>query len=321
MLVAHAQLDPAHDLLVGRGARVYVHDRERVGSAVAVRIQDHHVGELFRRGLHRLARRGVEDRVWSQRSHKMSLLSDSFVTLASHVLRSGNRSVRHLDRSPSLDRGSGFGQPLLERLPPSGGKRTDAKRLPRSFQVLRIEVEQAADLPNRHSLGIGPDTVDHVAGADLAFFQDAQVEAYPATGKKPLLEAAQSHFYAELVARDARLCDFDQRVAHAKNVADVDLVFRHALDGEVFPKLSEGEIGSTKLTLPVVVVLDRVRVGGFVYSAVAYKIRLPVTVEVQRPEHDPSVDRLFENSRRYRLTPMHNSPRRRNVYGEQLHPM
>jgi NADPH-dependent 2,4-dienoyl-CoA reductase/sulfur reductase-like enzyme len=50
------------------------------------------------------------------------------------------------------------------------------------------------------------------------------------------------------------------------------------------------------------------------------QIRLPVPVEVQRPEHDPSVDRLFENSRRYRLSPTHNVRRRRNVHGEQLHP-
>jgi hypothetical protein len=42
-LVADVQLDPAHDLLVGRGVWVNIHDCERVGAPVAVGIQDHHV--------------------------------------------------------------------------------------------------------------------------------------------------------------------------------------------------------------------------------------------------------------------------------------
>jgi hypothetical protein len=64
-LVARAQLDPAHDLLVGRRVRVYVQDRERVGAAVAVGVQEHYVGKVLRRGLHRRARRRVEGRVRS----------------------------------------------------------------------------------------------------------------------------------------------------------------------------------------------------------------------------------------------------------------
>ena len=130
----------------------------------------------------------------------------------------------------------------------------------------------------------------------------------------------QAHLYAELVARNPRLCDFDERAAHAEDVADVDLIFQHPLDGEVLPELSEGKIHSTELALPVAVVLDRVHVGRLIDSTVAYKVRLPVPIEVQRPEHDPSADWLFEDSGCYRLTPMHNIFGRRNVYGEQLHP-
>src|SRR5215210_6493071 len=103
-------------------------------------------------------------------------------------------------------------------------------------------------------------------------------------------------------------------------VADVDLVFQHSLDGKVLPELSEGEICPKELPFPILVVLDRVRVGRLINSAVAQEVRLPVPVEVQCPEHDPSFDRPLEDSCRDRLTPVHDLRRWRNVYGEQFHP-
>jgi hypothetical protein len=42
-LVADVQFDPAHDLLVGRGVWVNMHDSERVGAPVAIGVQDYHI--------------------------------------------------------------------------------------------------------------------------------------------------------------------------------------------------------------------------------------------------------------------------------------
>jgi len=41
--IADVKLDPAHDMLVGRGGRINIHDRERVEAPVAVGVQNHHV--------------------------------------------------------------------------------------------------------------------------------------------------------------------------------------------------------------------------------------------------------------------------------------
>jgi hypothetical protein len=104
-------------------------------------------------------------------------------------------------------------------LHPGESARADAKRLPSPFQVLGIEVKEVAHLPDRDPRGIGSDAIKAVARSNLALFQDAQVETHPATGQELLLESFQPQLQAELVARDARLGHFDQRAAHAKDVA------------------------------------------------------------------------------------------------------
>ena len=114
----------------------------------------------------------------------------------------------------------------------------------------------------------------------------------------------------------ARLADFDQRVAHAQDVAYVYVVFQHPLDGEVLSELTEGELIPAEHASPVVVVLDRVCVSCPVDAHVVLEVRLSIPVEVRGPQHDPALDRLFEDARRHRFTPVRDFLGQRNVYGE-----
>ena len=74
----------------------------------------------------------------------------------------------------------------------------------------------------------------------------------------------------------ARLGHLDQGIADAKNVADMNLVFRHALYSKILSELGYLEVRSADLPLPVFVILHGVHVSRFVGSAVASEIDLPV---------------------------------------------
>ena len=104
----------------------------------------------------------------------------------------------------------------------------------------------------------------------------------------------------------ARLRYFDQSTPNTKNVAYVNLVFWHALNREILPKLRKAEIAPTELTLPVLVVLDGVDAGRFVDSTVTFEIHLLVSVQIQCPKHDASTDRLLEHAGRDRPVQVRN---------------
>ena len=65
--------------------------------------------------------------------------------------------------------------------------------------------------------------------------------------------------------------------------------------------------------LPVVIVSGRTDVNRFASSSMDGKIRLAVTVEAERSEHDTACHRLFENSRRYWIAIAHDYPRKTNM--------
>ena len=65
------------------------------------------------------------------------------------------------------------------------------------------------------------------------------------------------------------------------SVADVDLIVRQALDGEVFAELSIRESGASELRLPVAVRLDLVHENRAMLAAMRGQIALRVAGDVQ----------------------------------------
>ena len=99
-------------------------------------------------------------------------------------------------------------------------------------------------------------SVDEIARANLALFQDANVESETPRLQEAAVETLRLHLDAKFVAGDARLGDLEHRRADAESVADVNLVVEHPLDGEVLSELAEPKVRPAQLGLPVGVVLE-----------------------------------------------------------------
>ena len=102
-------------------------------------------------------------------------------------------------------------------------------------------VQQRIDLGNGHALRPSSDREDRVAGADLAFLEDAQIEARPSAGGQERSHLRLVHANSDAVAGDPRLSHLEQRSPDPVAVADADLVVRQPLDREVLAELPVGE--------------------------------------------------------------------------------
>ena len=192
---------------------------------------------------------------------------------------------------------TGFHQSLLESLTPSRGEGFDANGSFAVLKVLWVEIVEVADVADRHPFGVVLDELEPIAGADFAFLKDTEVEADPAATKKHLHKPRVSHLDSELEAGYAWLGNLHAGTADLEDVADVDLILEHPIDGEVLPELGMAEVLTMELLLPVLVVLDRVDVHGTIGPAVAFEIGLLISDQVELAEVDTALDGLLEDSR------------------------
>src|SRR6202050_2969550 len=94
-------------------------------------------------------------------------------------------------------------------------------------------IEEPIDLRDSHSLLRFSHLHDLVAGADLAFPQDAEVEPWASTRRQQRRHAGLVHPDAGAIAGNARLSDFEERAADLITVADADGVVLQSFDREV----------------------------------------------------------------------------------------
>ena len=76
-------------------------------------------------------------------------------------------------------------------------------------------------------------------------------------------------------------------------IADADFVVGQAVNGEILPELSMGEVAAAELALPIGVGLDLVDEDRPMFAAVPGQITLAVTVDVEPPHHPPALDGRF----------------------------
>ena len=88
----------------------------------------------------------------------------------------------------------------------------------------------------------------------------------------------------------------EQGTADPKDIADVNLVIRHAFDSEVFAEVSISEVIPIKLPPPVAITFEIVDIDGHVNSTMYREIGLAVAVQVQFAHHDPAGHRLLVDS-------------------------
>ena len=178
-------------------------------------------------------------------------------------------------------------------------------------------VQQGVHLGDGHALRAFGDQDDRVAGADVAFLEDAEVEARPSAGGQQGRHLRLVHANPDAVAGDARLGDLEQGRADPVAVADADLVVRQSLDGEVLAELPVDEIAAAQPLLPVAIRFDLIDEDRALLSAVAGEIALAVALDVEPPDAATSLHRLLPDAGAHRPSAPLDVARQPDVDREQ----
>src|SRR6516164_1784423 len=164
---------------------------------------------------------------------------------------------------------------------PSGRKRLDPQGALQAIARMIGRIEQRVDLRDGHSLLRLSQFHELVAGAHLAFLQDAEVESRPSAGRQQCRHPGLVHPNADAIARHAWCSDLEQCTADSITVADTNGIVRQSLDCEVLAELSVDEVGPLQLLLPVAIRFDLVDEDGLLLTPVANQIALTVSFQIQ----------------------------------------
>ena len=176
-----------------------------------------------------------------------------------------------------------------------------------------------ADLTDGEPDWIEANTLDGVAGPDLALLQHAEIESGPPTFENATVEILDPDLDGELVAGHPGLGYLEERRADSEDIADVDIPLQHPLDGEVLTEMAELEPRLTELVFPVGMVLDRVDQHGPERAAVADEVGLPVAVDVESVDPYAPDDGLLEDAGSDGLALNGDLPGKRDVHRHELH--
>src|SRR6478672_8302662 len=177
-------------------------------------------------------------------------------------------------------------------------------------------IEERVDLCNGHPLLRLSNLDDFVAGAHLAFPQDAKVEARPSAGCQQSGHPGLVHPNADAIAGDTRLRDLEQRAADLITVADAHGIVGQSFDREVLAELSVDEVGPVQLLLPIAVRFDLVDEDRALLPAVPGQVALTVSVEIQVADLTAAAHRILPDRGVRRATLPRNIPRESDVHRE-----
>ena len=112
-------------------------------------------------------------------------------------------------------------------------------------------IGEGIDLGDRHALGAVRELLDAIAGADLAFLDDAEIKAGPVVRNRQRRYLRMSQPDADPVAGVARLANLYDGTADPEAIADADLGIGEALHCEVLAEVPGDEIRPAKIARPV----------------------------------------------------------------------
>ena len=154
-------------------------------------------------------------------------------------------------------------------------------------------IEERVDLCDGHSLLRLSHLHDFVAGAHLAFLQDAEVEPGPSAGCQQCRHPGLVHPNADAIAGNARLSDLEQRAADLITVADAHGIVGQSFDREVLAELSVDEVGPLQLLLPIAIRFDLVDEDGALLTPVPGQVALTVSVQIQPADPTAATHRIL----------------------------
>src|SRR6478672_2867410 len=144
---------------------------------------------------------------------------------------------------------------------------------------------------DRDGVFIAREQSDVVAGADLALFDDSEVEPRASALEKPLHHVGAIEANRQLDARHSRLGDDELGAADAKTVADADVALDEAVGGEILAEGAPRQRKVAELLAPVRVMLRWIDVDRLVDAAVDGEVGLLVAGEIVPNDADAAVDR------------------------------
>src|SRR5262245_41395919 len=178
-------------------------------------------------------------------------------------------------------------------------------------------VEQRVDFGDGHPLAGLSHLHDLVAGAHLAWLQDAEIESRPSARGEQRRHARLVHPDAEAIARHARLRDFKQRAADLIPIADAHNIVSQSFNCEVLAELPVDEVGPFQELLPVAVRFDLVDIDRALLPAVPDQISLTISVALQSVDAATARPRILPDRSVHRATLPRNIARESDVYREQ----
>ncbi len=141
-------------------------------------------------------------------------------------------------------------------------------------------IEQRVDLGDGYPLVCLSHLHDFVAGADLAFAQDAEVEPWPSAGRQQCRHPRLVGPNADAIAGHARLSDLEHGAADLIAIAYANGIVGQSFDREILAELSVDEIGAAQLLLPVAICFNLVDEDRSLLASVAAQIALTISVQV-----------------------------------------
>src|SRR5207237_10703783 len=127
---------------------------------------------------------------------------------------------------------------LLERPPPARVERRDSKHPLELLARMVREIEQRTDLGDGHALGSSSNGEDQITRADLAFLEDAQIEARPPAGGQERCHLRLVETNPDAVARRSRLGHLEEGTRDAVTVANPGVVLRQYLGVAVLAEIA-----------------------------------------------------------------------------------
>src|SRR3954451_22300527 len=154
-------------------------------------------------------------------------------------------------------------------------------------------IEQRVDLCHRHPLGRLSQLDDRVAGTDVAFPKNAEVEPRSAARSQQGGHPRLVHPNADAIAGHARLRDLEQRTADLIAVPDEHRIVWQSVDGEVLAELSVNEVVSFQSLLPIAIRLELVDKDGALLTAVPRDVALAVSGYIQAADTAAATHRIL----------------------------
>src|SRR5438309_9385984 len=140
------------------------------------------------------------------------------------------------------------------------------------------QIEERVDLCHGQPLVRLSHLHDFVAGAHLAFPEDAEVEPRSSAGCQQCRHPGLVHPDANAITGNAGLSDLEQRTADLITVADANGIVGQSFDREVLAELSVDEVGPLQLPLPIAIRFDLVDEDGALLTPVPGQVALTVSV-------------------------------------------